>query len=580
MDIEKLLEKVQKPARYIGNEWNASKKDFDSAKLNVALCFPDLYEIGMSHLGFKILYHLLNEQEGIVCERFFTPWSDMRHVLKEQGMPLFSLESRRALADFDIIGFSIAYELSYTNILSILSLSGIPFRACERGDNFPIIIAGGVSCFNPEPIAEFFDAFFIGEAEEGILEIINTIRKFQIPNSKLQTNSKFQITNYKQNVLRELAKIEGVYIPSFYDVSYNGDGTIKSFTPKESAAPPKIKKRIVADFENSYYPTRQIVPYIEIVHDRISLEIMRGCPNMCYFCSASAIYWPARRRSLDMILKQAEETYAATGYDEISLVSLSSGDHPQILQIAQELVARFKPRGISISLPSLRAEDMLSGLPQLISSIKKTGLTFSLEASSQRLRDYINKRLDFEKLYNCISQAAKSGWRHVKIYFMLGLPTETDEDSIAIAELIDKISRPDMNIGKPAISVNVSISIFVPKPHTVFQLQPMLDLDTIKNHQAYLQKSLRFKGAVLKWHDSRVSFLEGVLSRGDRRLSSVILKAHELGARFDGWKECFDLTIWQEAFKQTGIDPAFYLYRQRSPDEILPWSHIDCSCKK
>jgi radical SAM family uncharacterized protein len=568
MDIEKLLEKIQKPARYIGGEWNSVRKDLDAARVRVALCFPDVYEIGMSHLGFKILYHLLNEQPGVVCERVFTPWHDMQDVLRREGVPLYSLESKRPLADFDIIGFSVAHELNYTNVLSMLSLAGIPLKAGERRDDFPIVIAGGVSCFNPEPMAEFFDAFFLGEAEEGILEIISKI-KYQ--KSKSQS---------KNQILKELCGIEGVYVPSFYEVRYNEDGTIKSFAPKEDCAPAVIKKRIVKDFDGAYYPTRQIVPYIQIVHDRISLEVMRGCPNRCFFCSASSVYWPRRQRSLDRILQLAEEAYHATGYEEISLVSLSTGDHTQIMDIVKNLIDRFKPKNVSISLPSLRPEDMLLGLPQLISSVKKTGLTFSLEAGSQRLRGYINKRIDFGKLYSCITEAGKYGWRHVKIYFMIGLPTEEEEDLFAMADLVRKISKADSDIGKPLIAVNVSVSFFVPKPHTRFERLAMADTDTITKRQAFLQKTLKAKGVVLKWHDAKLSFLEGVLSRGDRRLSAAILKAHQLGAGFDGWRECFNLDRWQRAFQESGINPDFYLYRERRTDEILPWSHIDCGLPK
>jgi len=562
MDIEKLLENVQRPARYIGSEWNVVKKDFDACSVKVALCFPDAYEIGMSHLGFKILYHLLNEQKGVVCERVFTPWFDMQEVLKREGVKLFSLESKRPLTDFDIAGFSLGHELNYTNVLSMLSLAGIPLKSSGRSDNFPIIVGGGVCCVNPEPMADFFDAFLIGEAEEAVLEIVEKVKRKK--------------EKGKSEILKDLAKIEGMYIPSFYDVEYNDDKTIKSFKPKDASVPAKIKKRIVKDFENSYYPVKQIVPYIQVVHDRISLEIMRGCPNRCYFCQATSFYRPLRLRSAQSLLELAEKTYKETGYDEISLVSLSSGDHPQILEIVENMTKRFAGRKVSLSLPSLRAEDILGSLPRLISTIKKTGLTFAPEAGTQRMRDSINKRLDIEKLYACVIEAAKNGWRHVKLYFMIGLPGEKEEDIAGIAELAAKISRPDQALGKPPISVTVSVSYYVPKPHTPFELEPMADTATLKERQALLQKAIKNKRAELKWHNAEMSFIEAVFSRGDRRLSEVVLKAHELGARFDSWREGFNLQLWKGAFNSAGVDPDFYLYRKREKNEILPWSHIDC----
>jgi len=530
MDIEKLLENIQKPGRYIGNEWNVSRKDFDSVKVKIALCFPDAYEIGMSHLGFKILYHLLNEQPGVVCERVFMPWIDFQAALQREGALLFSLESKRPLAEFDIIGFSLEHELSYTNVLAVLSLAGIPLKSSERSDKFPLIIGGGVCVVNPEPMADFFDAFFIGEAEEGILEIMRVIAR-----SKAEGRATKQ--SPRADVLKDLAAIEGMYVPSLY------------------SAKTVIKKRIVKDFGNAYYPVKQIVPYIQIVHDRIALEIMRGCPNNCNFCQATSVYRPLRIRSVDRILQLAEEAYQATGYDEISLVSLSTGDYPHIAELVKALTDRFQSRKVSISLPSLRAEDMLVNLPQLISSIKKTGLTFAPEAGSQRLRDAINKRLDIEKLYECTQAAAKNGWRSVKLYFMIGLPGETEEDLAQIKGLIRKIP----------MQATASFSYFVPKPHTKFQNETMDSMDSLLKKKAFLEKDLKMKGVTLRWHDIRMSMVEAALSRGDRRLSEVILKAFTLGARFDSWSEHFNYSIWQEA----GIESV-------SRTEPLPWAHIDC----
>ena len=547
--LEEILPEVMKPGRYIGGEWNAVTKDFDAQEVKFCLCFPDTYEIGMSHLGSKILYHLLNEQEGVCCERAFAPWVDMEELMRKKGLALFSLESKRPLRDFDIVGFSLSYEMNYTNVLNMLDLAGIPFKAKDRGEEYPLVIAGGACVGNPEPMSQVFDAFLIGEAEEAALEMLQVFKEKKVPGTFFSKNE----------LLKRWSKIEGVYIPQF---------------------PKRIKKRIVRDFENAYYPTRQIVPYIQIVHDRISIEVMRGCPNRCAFCQATSIYSPCRTRSPETVLRLARETFSHTGYDEVSFVSLSTGDHPKILQIIKEAIAEFKDKGVSVSLPSLRIETMISELPTLIASIKKTGLTFAPEAGSERLRSVINKNIRIKKLDECVVETAKAGWRRVKLYFMIGLPSETDKDIEKIAELILAVANPNKDKNKPAVSVTASISPFVPKPHTPFQWEPMESQQALYNKRGILKKGIHKKSIKLKIHDIELSFLEAVLSRGDRKLADVIMLAWRKGAKFDGWQEFFKYQLWGEALRDCNIDPHFYVERKRDFKEILPWDHIDSGIQK
>jgi len=563
---EDILMQVIKPARYLGNEWNAVKKDFDSRQLKLCLCFPDAYEVGMSHLGLKILYHLLNEQDGVLCERSFAPWFDMEELMRKEGLALFSLESRHPLSEFDVVGFSLQYEMSYTNVLNMLDLAGIPLKSKDRTQKDPLVIGGGPCVFNPEPVADFFDAFLIGEGEEALLEMIEV----------LKTVSRQD----RGQLLRKLSKIPGVYVPQFYSVGYNSDNTIREFKPCIPEAPAVIKKRIIEDFDSSYYPEKQIVPYIEVVHDRISLEVMRGCPNRCAFCHATAVYHPRRERKPETILKHAEACYQNTGYDEVSLVSLSTGDHSQIFPLIKGLIEKFKPRGVAISLPSLRIEDAIPQFPELISLIKKTGLTFAPEAGSRRLRKAINKNIDLAQLEKCVSESAGSGWKRVKLYFMTGLPSETEGDIQEISELIRRTSRPNGPKGRATISVTASINSFVPKPQTPFQWEPMDSIDTLKEKQLFLKKQVHSKNIKLKCHDAEVSFIEGVLSRGDRRLSDVITEVWRKGGKFEGWSEYFKFELWQEAFCEKRVDPDFYVGRKRSPDEKLPWDFIDCGIPK
>jgi radical SAM family uncharacterized protein len=563
MDIEKLLEGVQKPARYIGGEWNSVVKEWTAGRTKVLLAFPDLYEIGMSHLGLKILYGLLNERDDILCERSFAPWSDFEKNLRDKGISLFSLESRTALKDFDIIGFSLAYELCYTNVLSMLDLGGIPKRSSERGAGDPLVIAGGPACYNPEPMAEFIDAFLIGDGEEAILEIVQAYKKYRE-----------QRTENREELLKRLAKIEGVYVPSLYDVEYNDDGTVRKFYPLTTEASARIKKRAVKDLDTAYYPTKQQVPYIQAVHDRIAIEIMRGCKHACKFCQASALYRPARERTSETVLRIAGEIYRHTGYDEISLLSLSSGDHSRIKEIITSLNAAFEGKAVSVSVPSLRVEDAMTDIPALLSRVRKSGLTFAPEAASERLRCTINKGIDMEKLYSAISHSFRAGWRRVKLYFMIGLPTETDDDILAIADIVKKVSDLRKGVdGRPA-EVSVSINTFVPKPHTPFERERMECAEDFERKRAMLRAGLKSKAITLDFHSFDLSRLEAVFSRGDRRLSGVIYNAWAAGCRFDSWRDLFSMARWDDAFKKTNISPDFYASRPRPPSEILPWSFI------
>ncbi|MBI4974998.1 MAG: TIGR03960 family B12-binding radical SAM protein [Candidatus Omnitrophica bacterium] len=568
MNLDEILLTVQKPGRYIGGEWNSVRKEWTDDLVKILLAFPDVYEVGMSYLGLKILYGILNKCKDCLCERVFSPWVDMEEVLRKNRIDLFSLESRRPISEFDIIGFSLAYELSYTNVLNILDLGGIPKRASERGDDDPLIIAGGPACSNPEPMAEFIDLFVVGEGEEVILEIVEAYK-----NSKLKTKES------RRGLLRELANIKGCYVPSLYEVEYNPDNTIKKFTPVEKEIGSKVEKRIVSDLENAFYPTEQIVPYIEIVHDRIALEIMRGCKHMCRFCQAGTIYKPSRERSRKRVLKLAEEAYRATGFDEISLLSLSSADHSHILEIIKDLNAIFKDRAVSISVPSLRVEDVLKNLPSLISQVRKTGLTFAPETASETIRKVINKKIDIEKLFEAVSESFKRGWQRVKLYFMMGLPAEKEEDLLAMAELINKISSLKRNIDGNYAQVRASINAFVPKPHTPFQWCATENLATLTRKSAILKDHIKSAPArrmiKLDFHSFQMSRLEAVFSRGDRRLSDSLHEAWRSGARYDGWQDFFNYDLWMKAFEVTGIDPHFYAERTRGFDEILPWDFID-----
>lgn len=568
-NLEELLLQVRKPARYIGGEWNMVKKEWTDDKVKVLLAFPEVYEVGMSYLGLKILYGILNKRDDCLCERVFSPWADFEEILRKNEMSLFSLESRRAIKEFDIIGISLAYELNYTNVLNLLDLGGIPIKSDQRGEDDPIVIAGGPACYNPEPMSEFIDAFVIGDGEEAITDIVETYKGS--PNHSLRSGS----GQARKKILRELAKIPGIYVPSLYETVYNDDGTIKSFLPKEKDLPSKIQKRVVSDLDKSFYPTDQLVPYIQIVHDRIMLEIMRGCKHACKFCQAGTTYRPRRERSKDAIVKIAKEAYSKTGYEEITLLSLSSGDHPHIKEIMKELNGEFKEKDISISVPSLRIEDILSKLPALISHVKKSGLTFAPEAGSECLRKVISKNIDIGKLMEVLRESYRSGWRRVKLYFMIGLPTEKDEDLASIANLLHEVSNLKRELDGKAAQVTASINAFIPKPHTPFQWEPMEPVETLFAKKNFLRDSVKSRMVKMDFNSFHMGYLEAVLARGDRRLCDVVHEAWKRRARFDGWKEHFNLNLWLESFEEKGLDPDFYACRRRRSDEILPWDFVD-----
>jgi len=560
--LEELLLTVQKPARYIGGEWNSVKKEWTEDRVKVLLAFPDVYEVGMSYLGMKILYGILNGREDCLCERVFSPWIDFEDGLRKNNLSLFSLESRRPIKEFDIIGFSLAYELNYTNVLNIMDLGGIPVWSRDRTDSDPIIIAGGPSCYNPEPMAEFIDAFVIGEGEEVIGEIVNAYK--EAGNGRIK----------REGLLRALSKIRGVYVPSLYRIGYNDDKTIKDFSPIEGEVSSKIEKRFVADFENAFYPAAQIVPYIQIVHDRIAIEILRGCKHCCKFCLSGAAYRPRRERSEGRILKLAEESYEKTGYEEISLLSLSSGEHSRIRQVVESLNEMFKGRAVGISVPSLRVDNIPANLPVLLAEVRKAGLTFAPESGSERLRRYINKDIDIEKLIEAVAASFRAGWNRVKLYFMIGIPTESDEDIIGIAEIMNRISNLKKAVdGKPGY-VTASINAFIPKPHTAFQRSSMEGLDGLYRKRRLLKEHLRSMLTEANFHSFEHSYLEAVFSRGDRRLSGVIYEAWRRGAKFDGWLELFNMETWRASFAKTGVEPDFYSGRARMEGEILPWAFV------
>ena len=553
---DEILLKVGKPARYIGGEWNSVIKDYKDIKCKIVLAFPDVYEVGMSHLGLKILYSLLNDRRDIACERVFAPWFDMEGVMRERKIPLFSLETKRPLAEFDIIGFSLQYELSYTNVLNMLDLAGIPLFSAERGDSHPLIIGGGPCVFNPEPMADFFDCFLIGDGEEAAAEIADIF---------IDSGEK---GDKKEGLLKRLAEVEGVYVPSL--------------AAKQAGTAKRVKKRSVLNLDEAYYPERPVVPYIEIVHDRIQLEIMRGCRRRCNFCQAGVIYRPNRQRSAEKLISLAEKIYKNTGYDEISLISLSSGDHSHIMEIAASLKRLFEDKGVGISFPSLRVEDLVSKFPIELASGnpacragRHTGLTFAPEVGSEKMRKVINKDISPATLKECALEAFKNGWRRIKLYFMIGLPEEDYSDLDAIVELAKEVSEVKKNLdGRPA-EINASVSIFIPKPHTKFERAAMLPMDEAEKKQGYIRDKARRTRVKFTFHDARMSYLEAALTRGDMSLGKVIYNAWKNGCRFDGWSEYFNLDKWKAAFNEAGIDPDFYALRQRGPDEILPWGFIE-----
>ena len=571
--IEAMLEKVQKAPRYTGGEMNTAIKGWQEAELHFAFCFPDTYEVAMSHLGMKILYAAINAQPWSLCERVCMPWVDMMALMQEEQVPLFSLESRHALKDFDVVGFTLQYEMSYSNILAMLKLGGIPLLREERGQDDPIVVAGGPCAFNPEPLADFIDAFMVGDGEEQIIElnaVINEWKKSGEP---------------KDALLRRMAQVRGVYVPALYDVTYNQDGTIASFRPNCPEAPERVVKAIVTDLDSVIYPKDIPVPYTEIIHDRIMLEIMRGCTRGCRFCEAGMLYRPVRERSLEHLVELASSLEKTTGYEEISLSSLSSGDYTCLAELIRELLKRMEGKHVSISLPSLRLDSVLKESLEETQKERKTSLTFAPEAGTQRLRDVINKGVTEADLMEKVTDAFQGGWSSVKLYFMMGLPTETYEDLDGIADLARKVVSAYFAVPKgqraKGLRVTCSASVFVPKPFTPFQWEPQDTLDTVQQKQLHLREALRsVKGVNFNYHESGLSFLEACFSRGDRRMGQVLLRAFEKGCMLDGWSEQFKYDTWMEAFNECGVDPAFYAYRRRDKDEILPWDFIDSGVTK
>ncbi len=570
-EVEKLLLKVQKPGRYVGGELNEVIKDKKNVDVRFAFCFPDTYEVGMSHLGMKILYSLFNSRDYIWCERVFAPWTDMEELMRQNHIPLYALESGDPLSDFDFIGFTLQYELSYSNMLNMLRLGNVPIKASDRTELKNIVVAGGPCACNPEPVTDFVDMFFIGEGEEVDLEVIELFRRCRDEGKS------------KREFLELCSQIEGVYVPSLYDVEYNDDGTIKSFTP-QNGAPPVIRKRLMKNMDESYYPDNFVVPLIEIVHDRAVQEIFRGCIRGCRFCQAGFIYRPVREKSPDTINAQCKALCENTGYDEVSLSSLSSSDYSQIVPLLDKLNSWCKDEKVSISLPSLRVDGFSDDIMDKIKTVRKSGLTFAPEAGSQRMRDVINKNVRQDELLQTCATAFAGGWNAVKLYFMIGLPTETMDDVAAIARLGQAVvdtyyQTPNRAKGK-SVRVTVSASSFVPKPFTPFQWEPQDTIDDIHKKQEHIKESITTKKLQFNYHDADTSFLEAVFARGDRRLNRVMELACERGFHFDGWNDCFDLQKWLELFEECNIDPAFYANRRRSFDEILPWDHIDYGVTK
>ncbi|MGN0554274.1 MAG: TIGR03960 family B12-binding radical SAM protein [Candidatus Fimenecus sp.] len=568
---EQLLNKVQKPARYTGGEVNSVVKDKNSVKFRYAFCFPDNYEIGMSHLGMKILYSLVNAREDAWCERVFAPWTDMEEEMRKADVPLFALESGDSLSEFDMIGFTLQYELSYSNVLNMLDLGKIPLRSCDRQSLTPIVVGGGPCACNPEPLADFFDIFLPGEGEEVTNELIDLLIEHKEKDSS------------KLEFLRDAAKIEGVYVPAFYDVSYHADGTIAAVTPQEGA-PAKVKKRIISDLDKVYYPEKFVVPYIDIVHDRAVAEVFRGCIRGCRFCQAGFIYRPIREKSSDTVNRQAKCLCDTTGYDEVSLCSLSTSDYSGIEQLIPQMFSWALPEKINVSLPSLRVDNFSEELMEELKKVRKSGLTFAPEAGTQRLRDAINKNVTEEEVLSTAAQAFRGGWTSVKLYFMMGLPTETLEDIAGIAELAQKVvnefyKNPDKPKGK-GVTVSISVASFVPKPFTPFQWEPQDTMEQLVAKQKHLMENVHTHKIQVSWHQSQTSFLEGVFARGDRKLCDVIETAWRKGCKFDGWDEYFLFDKWMEAFQECGVDPAFYSNRRRDFSEILPWDHLDYGIRK
>lgn len=563
-----ILCKVEKPSRYVGGELNQVIKNPEDVNIRFAFCFPDVYEVGMSHLGTRILYHTINERKDTYCERVFTPWPDMEGLMRENDIKLFSLETKTSLDKFDMLGFTLQYEMSYTNILNMLDMSGITIRSSERGEDEPIIMAGGPCAYNPEPLYDIVDFFEIGEGEEMMNDVLEVYARHKA-NGKVN----------KKEFLREISKIGGIYVPSLYDVTYNEDGTIKEFRPKYEDVPAKVKKRIVNDFDSVAFPDEMIVPYTEIVHDRVVLETARGCTNGCRFCQAGMIYRPVREKTTNTLLEQARKALKATGYNEVSLASLSICDYSNIQNLISSLILEHEGDKVGIALPSIRVDAFSVDLIKEIQKVRKTGLTFAPEAGSQRMRDIINKGLTEERILEAAKSAFESGWSTIKLYFILGLPYETTEDAAGIGELAEKMADVyfgiPKNVRNKGLKITVSTSILVPKPFTPFQWAPMARPEIVDERIKAVRGAIKSRSIVYNYHEQETSFMEAVFARGDRRTCDVLIKAFEKGAKFDGWSEYFKMDIWNEAMAECNLDPDFYVYRERSYEEILPWDFID-----
>ncbi|MGQ9498045.1 MAG: TIGR03960 family B12-binding radical SAM protein [Desulfotomaculales bacterium] len=570
VSIEHLLPRVEKPARYVGGELNAVAKDWDKVRIRIAFAFPDAYEVGMSHLGLHILYRAVNDRPDALMERVFAPWPDMEGMMRRERIPLFSLESRRPIRDFDVVAFTLQYELTYANVVNMLDLAGLPLTTDERNERVPLVIAGGPCALNPEPLAEFIDVFFIGEGEEVIHEFVDCFIAAREQGLG------------RRDLLLKLAAVPGAYVPALYRVTYRNDGSIDSIIPVDKGVPYRVRRRLVQDLDAVPFPTRPVVPYLSPVHDRAVLEVFRGCTRGCRFCQAGMIYRPVRERAPEKLLNLAEELLRTTGYDEISLASLSTVDYSRLRELIRALDARYRPEKVSISLPSLRADAFAVDIARTIQEVRKSTLTFAPEAGTQRLRDVINKQVTEEDLLTAVEAAFKAGWLRVKLYFMIGLPTETDEDIEGIAALARKVLEVGRTCGVPRgrLSVTVSVASFVPKAHTPFQWEPQAALEVLTARQAWLKRHLRGPGLACNWHDARMSFLEAVFARGDRRLGAVLRRAQTRGCRFDGWHEQFRYQAWLDAFTAAGIRPESYAYRRFDYKDILPWEHIDSGVSK
>lgn len=562
-----ILFKVEKPSRYTGGELNEIVKDPKEVDIRFAFCFPDVYEVGMSHLGSRILYHTINERQDTYCERVFAPWPDMEAQMRKNDIPLFTLETKDPLNEFDILGFTLQYEMSYTNVLNMLDMCGIPVRASERGEDEPIIMAGGPCAYNPEPLYDIFDFFEIGEGEE-------------IMDDVLEVYKKYKGKGKKKEFLREISKIQGIYVPSLYDVTYNEDGTIKEFKPKYDDVKSTVKKRIINNYTNVSFPENIIVPYSEIVHDRIVLETFRGCTNGCRFCQAGMIYRPVREKTREELVKEARALVKSTGYEEISLSSLSTCDYSDIKGLITDLMEEHEDDRVGIALPSIRVDAFSVDLLKDIQKVRKSGLTFAPEAGSQRMRDIINKGLTEDRILEASRSAFEAGWKTLKLYFMVGLPYEELEDCTGIGELAEKIvseykAVPKAKGDNKGLRLTVSTSILIPKPFTPFQWAPMARIEDVNEKINAVKNSIKSKCIVYNYHEQKTSVMESVFARGDRRLCDVLIKAFEKGAKFDGWGQYFNYRIWMESMEECNLPVDFYAYRERSYDEILPWDFID-----